>query len=80
MSSLVEASPTLANGFAERRAIARANANWFRKLAVRALRDGCPNAVERATNARKAARLVLAQARRDAVVRRMMETSAQLVS
>ena len=80
MSSLAEAALSRANGFAERRAIARANANWFRKLAVRALRDGCPGSALRAANARKAARLVLAQARREAMVRRMMESAAQLVS
>ncbi len=77
MSSLAEAVPAVTNGFAERRAIARANANWFRKLAVRALHDGCPGATQRAANARKAARLVLAQARREAVVQRMLETTAQ---
>ncbi|GJE39590.1 hypothetical protein [Methylobacterium persicinum] len=75
MSSLVEAAPSLANGFAERRAIARANANWFRKLAIRALRDGWPGSAQRAANARKAARLVLAQARREAMVQRMIESS-----
>lgn len=80
MSSLAEATPSVASGFAERRAIARANANWFRKLAVRALRDGWPGGAQRAANARKAARLVLAQARRDAMVRRMIESSVLPVS
>lgn len=80
MSSLAEASPPLASGFAERRAIARANANWFRNLASRALRDGCPGGAQRAANARKAARLVLAQARRDMLVQRMIESAILPVS
>ncbi|MCJ2012270.1 hypothetical protein [Methylobacterium sp. J-076] len=80
MSSLAEAAPPVANGFAARRAIARANANWFRRLAARAQHDGGPAAVQRAANARRAARLVLAQARREALVHRMMETAALSVS
>ena len=58
--------------FAERRATAIANANWFRALAWRALQDGRPNGELRAANARAAARIVLRQAKRDAVINRMV--------
>ena len=57
---------------ADRRAVALANALWFRALAWRALRDGAPKAELRATNARAAARIVLRQARREALVRRLV--------
>ncbi|TXM66512.1 hypothetical protein FV226_23365 [Methylobacterium sp. WL12] len=56
----------------DRRAVAIANALWFRALAQRALRDGAPKAELRAANARAAARIVLRQARREALVRRLM--------
>ena len=59
------------SSFASRRAIAIANANLFRAMACRALRDGKPHGEMRAGNARTAARIVLRQARRDAVVHRM---------
>ncbi len=59
------------NSFASRRAIAIANANLFRGMACRALRDGKPHGELRAANARAAARIVLRQARRDASVNRM---------
>ncbi|WP_244478422.1 hypothetical protein [Methylobacterium sp. Leaf113] len=58
-------------GLARRRAIAIGNANWFRAVAWKALRDGSPNAGVRAANARAAARIVLRQARRDALVNRI---------
>ncbi|MGV7034775.1 hypothetical protein [Methylobacterium symbioticum] len=57
--------------FAERRAVAIANVHWFRAMAWRALRDGGPQAALRAANARAAARIVLRQAKRDALVSRM---------
>ena len=59
------------NSFASRRAIAIGNANLFRAMASRALRDGKPHGEMRARNARTAARIVLRQARRDALVHRM---------
>jgi hypothetical protein len=59
------------NNFAARRAVAIANANWFRAMAWRALRGGLPKAELRAANARAAARIVLRQARRDALVSRI---------
>jgi hypothetical protein len=45
--------------------------NWFRKLAWRAVRDGKPNGELRAANARAAARIVIRQAKRDALVSHM---------
>jgi hypothetical protein len=71
MLTLATERPTKRSGFAERRAIAVANANYFRALAWRALRDGAPNGPARAANARAAARIVLRQAKRDALVYRM---------
>jgi hypothetical protein len=71
MSSLtVSDSPEL-TGLAKRRAIAIGNAHWFRALAWKALRDGGPTSALRAANARTAARIVLRQARRDALVHRI---------
>ncbi|KAB1072472.1 hypothetical protein F6X51_15900 [Methylobacterium planeticum] len=58
-------------GLAGRRAVAAANARWFRALAWRALRDGHPNGALRAANARAAAWIVIRQAQRDALVRHM---------
>jgi hypothetical protein len=49
----------------DRRALAVSNANWFRALAWRALRDGGPKAALRAANARAAARIILRKARED---------------
>lgn len=66
----VSDSPEL-TGLAKRRAIAIGNANWFRAVAWKALRDGGPKAELRAANARTAARIVLRQARRDALVHRI---------
>ena len=57
--------------FERRRAIAIANANMFRAMACRALQDRKPHGAMRARNARAAARIVLRQARRDAVVHGM---------
>lgn len=70
---LTVAAPGLKNSgrFAERRSIALANANWFRKLAWRATRDGRPNGERRAANARAAARIVIRQAKREALISRM---------
>ena len=56
----------------DRRAIALANARWFRAMASRALRDGAPQGASRAANARAAARIVLRQARRDALVHQLV--------
>lgn len=68
MLVLSAAQPIARGAFAERRATAIVNANWFRALAWRALRDGQPRGALRAANARAAARIVLRQARRDAQV------------
>lgn len=54
-----------------RHVVAIANIRWFRAMAWRALRDGGPQGVLRAANARAAARIVLRQARRDALVNRL---------
>ena len=71
MPTLIAPEPTKRGAFAERRAVAIANANWFRAMARRALRDGAPRPELRAANARAAARIVLRQARRDALVNRL---------
>jgi hypothetical protein len=60
--------PVLRIGYAGRRATAIANANWFRAIARRALRDGKPDSALRAARARVAARLVVARARRDGLL------------
>ena len=56
----------------DRRAVAIANALWFRALAWRALRDGAPKAELRAANARAAAHILLRQVRRESLVHRLM--------
>ncbi|MGH1572069.1 hypothetical protein ACRAWG_16990 [Methylobacterium sp. P31] len=55
-----------------RHTVAIANIRWFRAMAWRALRDGGPQGLLRAANARTAARIVLRQARRDALVNRLV--------
>ncbi|MHB2209236.1 hypothetical protein [Methylobacterium sp. CM6257] len=60
-----------------RRAAALANAKWFRALAWRTLRDGGPQAELRAANARAAARIMLRQAKREALVARMAREALQ---
>ncbi|GJD54696.1 hypothetical protein [Methylobacterium dankookense] len=71
MLTLTAPEPISRGAFAERRAVAIANVHWFRAMAWRALRDGGPQAELRAANARAAARIVLLQAKRDALVSRM---------
>ena len=71
MLTLTAPEPITRGAFAERRAVAIANARWVRAMAWRALRDGGPQADLRAANARAAARIVLRQAKRDALVSRM---------
>ena len=56
----------------DRRAVALANVRWFRAMAWRALRDGQPHGRLRATHARAAAWIVLRQAKRDALVNRLV--------
>jgi hypothetical protein len=56
----------------DRRAVALDNVRWFRAMAWRALRDGQPHGMLRATHARAAARIVLRQARRDRLVNRLV--------
>lgn len=56
----------------DRRAVALANVRWFRAMAWRALHDGRAQGELRAANARAAARIVLRQARRDALVNRLV--------
>lgn len=53
-------------------AVALANIQWFRAMAWRALRDGSPQGLLRAANARAAARIVLRQARRNDLVNRLV--------
>ncbi|WP_457103895.1 hypothetical protein [Methylobacterium sp. P5_C11] len=71
MGSVALEKPLDVGGPLSRRAAALANIRWFRALAWRALRDGGPQAEMRAANARAAARIVLRQAKRDAVVARL---------
>ncbi|KIU37210.1 hypothetical protein ABID82_003473 [Methylobacterium sp. PvP062] len=70
MSGTLE-KPLDVGGPLSRRAAALANVRWFRALAWRALRDGGPRAELRASNARAAARIVLRQAKREALVARL---------
>ncbi|MDP4003600.1 hypothetical protein [Methylobacterium sp. NEAU K] len=72
MAAVTVQKPLDVGGPISRRAAALANAKWFRALAWRALRDGGPEAKLRAANARAAARIVLRQARREALVSRMV--------
>ncbi|MBE7243399.1 MAG: hypothetical protein INR63_00490 [Actinomycetospora chiangmaiensis] len=62
------------------RAVAIANANMFRALAWRALRDGAPKAALRAANARAAARIILRHAREDAGRLRMPSGALDLAA
>lgn len=55
-----------------RRAVAIANARWFRAVAWRALRDRAPQGELRAANARKAACIVLRQWQQDAFIDRLL--------
>lgn len=71
MSILTAPETVELTGEARRRAIAIANANWFRAVASKALRNGGPKAELRAANARAAARIVIKHARRDALVSRI---------
>lgn len=64
-------APSLDGALSDRRSISMANVRWFRSMAWRALRDGGPQAQLRAANARAAARIVLRQAKRDVLVRRL---------
>lgn len=75
MLTLTAPEPIVRGALAERRAVAIANVRWFRAMAWRALRDGRPQAELRAANARAAARIVLLQAKRDALVSRMAKAA-----
>ena len=72
MHALSVLAPPACGSVADRRAIALANAQWFRAMAWRALRDGSPKGDIRAANARAAARIVIRQAKRDALVNRLV--------
>jgi hypothetical protein len=71
----VSADPQGRGAALDRRAIALANVRWFRAMAWRALRDGRAQGELRASNARAAARIVLRQARRDALVNRLVSNA-----
>lgn len=75
MLTLDSPKPAKRDSFAERRATAVANANWFRAMAWRALRSGLPKVELRAAKARVAARIVLRQARRDALISRIAKAT-----
>ncbi|MCJ2060057.1 hypothetical protein MKL09_26420 [Methylobacterium sp. J-048] len=72
MHAALSTEPLACGSALDRRAIALANVRWFRAMAWRALRDGAPKAELRAANARAAARIVLRQVRRDALVNRLV--------
>ena len=71
MASVTLEKPLDVGGPISRRAAALANVKWFRALAWRVLRTGGPQAELRAANARAAARIILQQAKREAIVARM---------
>ncbi|MGH1587858.1 hypothetical protein ACRBEV_05255 [Methylobacterium phyllosphaerae] len=71
MSVLAANKPAFIGGYAARRATAVANAKWFHAMAWRALHDGAPKGELRAANARAAARIVIRQAKREALISRM---------
>ena len=71
MASVTLEKPLDVGGPISRRAAALANAKWFRALAWRALREGGPQAELRAANARAAARIIVRQAKREAIVARL---------
>lgn len=72
MPVLASDRPAFTGSYEARRAIAVANARWFRAMAWRVLRDGAPRAQQRAANARAAALIVIRQAKHDALVNRMV--------
>lgn len=61
---------------AERCAMAIADANRFRHMATRALRDGAPRAQIRAHKARTTARIILMHAKKDLAMHRMIVEAA----
>ncbi|MCJ2052342.1 hypothetical protein [Methylobacterium sp. J-070] len=71
MSVFLQPPSADASGRLHRRAVALANVRWFRAMAWRALRTGGPKAELRAANARAAARIVIRQAQREAVIGRI---------
>ncbi|CAM2780688.1 MULTISPECIES: hypothetical protein [Methylobacterium] len=77
MAAATVEKPLDVGGPISRRAAALANVKWFRALASRVLREGGPQATLRAANARAAARIILRQAKRDALVNRMAREALQ---
>ena len=69
-------SSTEYSTLAQRRAMAIADAHWFRNMATRALRDGEPRGEIRAARARTAARIILMRAKEDAAMHRMIVEAA----
>jgi hypothetical protein len=78
MSTRITAASVNLGGALHRRAVALANIRWFRALARRAVRDGGPQAHLRAANAHAAARIILRQAKREAMVSRMARDALAL--
>jgi hypothetical protein len=76
VSAATSRDPAEFSTLAERCAVAIADANWFRNMATRALRDGKPRAKKRAASARTAARIILARAKQDAAMHRMIAEAA----
>jgi hypothetical protein len=77
MASVTVEKPLDVGGPISRRAAALANVKWFRALASRALREGGPQAELRAANARAAARIIMRQAKREAIVTRMTRAALE---
>jgi hypothetical protein len=73
MQALILAGARQHSAATYRHDVAIANIRWFRAMAWRALRDGGPEGVLRAANARAAARIVLRHVRRDVLVSRMAQ-------
>jgi hypothetical protein len=77
MASVTVEKPLDVGGPISRRAAALANVKWFRALAWRALREGGPQSALRAANARAAARIIMRQAKREAIVARMTRAALE---
>ncbi|MCJ2141616.1 hypothetical protein [Methylobacterium sp. E-066] len=77
MAAATVEKPLDVGGPISRRAAALGNVKWFRALASRAQRDGGPQAALRAANARAAARIILRQAKRDALVSQIAREALQ---
>lgn len=72
MQVIISPSPQRRGPITHHRTVAVANVRWFRAMAWRALRDGQPHGELRAANAPAAVGIVLRQAKRHAVINRLV--------